>query len=65
MKVIKEGVINLTGKEPDENEIPVLNLAPKFVPTYNRQPYIEIIRTTEICALELEYDGYFEKSERL
>ena len=26
---------------------------------------MNIIQTTEICALELENDGYFEKAERL
>ena len=65
-KIIKEGVINLTGKELNGNKIQLLNLGPKFVPTYNKQrPYMDIIQTTEICALELENDGYFEKAERL
>ena len=65
-KIIKEGVINLTGKELDGNKMQLLNLGPKFVPTYNKQrPYMDIIQTTEICALELENDGYFEKAERL
>ena len=53
--------MNLTGKELDENKIWLLNLDPKFVPSYNRQPS----QTTEICALELENDWYFEKAERL
>ena len=44
----------------------LLNLGPKYVPTYNRQPpYMVIIQTTEICALELENDRYSEKAERL
>lgn len=30
-KVIKEGIINLTGKELNKNEMRVLNLGPKFV----------------------------------
>ena len=46
-KIIKEGVINLTGKELDGNKIQLLNLGPKFVPTYNKQrPYMDIIQTT-------------------
>ena len=66
MKIIKEGVINLTRKKLDGNTIQLLNLGPKFVPTYSKQrPYMDIIQTTEICALELENDGYFEKAERL
>ena len=65
-EIIKEGVINLTGKELDENKIELLNLDPKFVPTYNKQPpYMDIIQTTETCALELENAEYFEKAERL
>ena len=63
-KIIKEGVINLTGNELDENKIRLLNLGPKFVPTYNRQPpYMDIIQITEICALELENDGSFQKQK--
>ena len=65
-KILKEGVINLTGKELDENKIQLLNLGPKFVPTYNKQPpYKDIIQTTEICVLELENDRFFEKVKRL
>ena len=65
-KIIKEGAINLTGKYLDGNKIQLLNLSPKFVPTYNKQrPYMDIIQTIEICGLELENDGYFEKAERL
>ena len=65
-KIIREGVINLTGKELDENKMQLLNLGTKFVPTYNKQPlYMDIIQTTETCALELENDGYFEKAEIL
>ena len=36
-KVIKEGVINLTGKELDGNKIQLLNLGPEFVLTYTKQ----------------------------
>ena len=62
----KERVINLTGKKLDENKIPLLNLDPDFSPTYNREPpYMDIIQTTEICALKLENGAYFQKAERL
>ena len=33
--------------------------------TDNQRPHMEIIQTTEICALELENVWYFEKVERL
>ena len=65
-KIVNEAVINLTGKELDETTIQLLNLGPKFVPTYNKQRrYMDVIQTTEFCALELENDEYFEKAERL
>ena len=60
-KVIKEGVINLTGKELCENKVRVLHLLPKFFPTCSRkQIYMDIIQVTDNCALELENDGYFK-----
>ena len=43
-----------------------LNLGPKFFAPYSRQgPYMDILQTTEICAVELDNDRYFEKAERL
>ena len=36
-------------------KIKLFNLNPKFAPTENRKtPYMDIIQTTEICALDLE-----------
>ena len=62
-EIMKERVINLIGKELDENKMQLLNLGPKFVPTNNiKPPYMDIIQTTEICVLELENDGYLEKA---
>ena len=47
--IIKEGIVNLTGEELDENKIKLLNLGPKFVPMENKKrPYMDIIQTTEI-----------------
>ena len=64
-KAIKEGIIDRTGKELDENEMLLLNLGSKFVLTYIKQPpYIDMIQTIEICALELANGEYFEKGER-
>ena len=64
--IVKEGIVNLTGEELDENKIKLLNLGPKFVPTENRKrPYIDIIQTTEICALDLEREGKFSIAESL
>ena len=50
---VKEGIVNLTGEELDENKIKVLNLGSKFLPTENRKrPYMDIIQTTEICEID-------------
>ena len=58
--IVKEGIVNLTGEELDENKVKLLNLGPKFVPTEDRtRPYMDITQTTEICALDLEREGKF------
>ena len=58
--IIKESIVNLNGEKLDENKTKLLNLGPKFVPTENRKrPYIDIVQTTEICALDLEREGKF------
>ena len=44
----------------------LLNLGPQFVPTENRKRlYMDIIQTTEICALDLEREGKFSIVESL
>ena len=64
--IVKEGIVNLTGEELDENKIKLLNLGPKFVPTENRKrPYMDIIQTTEICALDLEHKRKISIAESL
>ena len=64
--IVKEGIVNLTGEELDENKIKLLNLGPKFVPTKDRtRPYMDITQTAEICALDLEREGKFSIAESL
>ena len=64
--IVKEGIVSLTEEELDENKIKLSNLGPKFVPTENRKrPYMNIIQTAEICALDLEREGKFCVSESL
>ena len=64
--IIKEVIVNLTGEELDENKIKLLNLGPKFVPMETRKrPYMDIIQTAEICALDLEREGKFSIAESL
>ena len=56
--IIKECIVNLTGEELDENKIKLFNFGHKFAPTENRKrPYMDIIKTTEICTLDLEWEG--------
>ena len=58
--------MNLTREELDVNTIKVLNLGPKFVPTQNRKrPYMDIIQTAKICALDLEHEGKFSIAGQL
>ena len=48
-KIVKEGVINLTGKGLDKNKIRVLNLGQNLFQRCNRkQLYMDIIHTIEI-----------------
>ena len=64
-KVVKDAVLNLT-----EHEIPIhhqelLNLGPKFVPTPNHIPYMDIIKNAEIAARSLEKSKKHEEAEHL
>ena len=64
--IVKQGIVNLTGEELDENKAKLFNLGPKSVPTENRKrTYMDIIKTTEICALDLEREGKFSIAESL
>ena len=64
--IVKDGIVNLTGEELDENKIKLLKLDPKFVPTENSKgPYMDIIQATEICALDLERAAKFSIAESL
>ena len=66
LSIIKEDIVNLTREELDVNTIKVLNLGPKFVPTQNRKrPYMDIIQTAKICALDLEHEGKFSIAGQL
>ena len=58
--IVKEDIVNLNREELDENKIKRFNLGPKFVTTENKKrPFIDIIQTTEICALDLKREGKF------
>ena len=64
--IVKEDIVNLNREELDENKIKRFNLGPKFVTTENKKrPFIDIIQTTEICALDLKREGKFNIAESL
>ena len=64
-RAVKTAVLNLTQREIPANHMKLLNLGPKFVPSINKVPVMEIITTTEIAALELERNSQTVEAERL
>ena len=61
----KNAVLNLTDRELPNNQMDLLNLGPKFVPTVKKIPFMDIITTTEIKAIELEKKEKPFEAERL
>ena len=56
--------MSLSGEKLGESKIKLLNLGSKFVPKECRKrPYMDIIQTIEICALDLERKGKFSVAE--
>ena len=64
-QIVKNAVLNLVNDEIPKHHEDLLNLGPKFVPTSNRIPYMEIITKTEKKALELERSNEHVKAEQL
>ena len=62
---LKNVTLNLCDSEIPEHHKEVLELGPKFVPTFNKIPYLDIISTTEATALKLKYDKKEITSEKL
>ena len=58
-------MLNLTDRELPNNQMDLLNLGPKFVPTVKKIPFMDIITTTEIKAIELEKKEKPFEAERL
>ena len=54
-KRTKAPLLNLVGDEIPKHHEELLNLGPKFVPTEERIPFMDVISTTESSALKLEY----------
>ena len=58
-------MLNLTDRELPNNQMDLLNLGPKFVPIVKKIPFMDIITTTEIKAIELEKKEKPFEAERL
>ena len=65
LKFLKPPVLNLTNHELPKHHLDLLNLGPKFVPTTRDLPFMDIVTSTEICALGLERDQKVEIAESL
>ena len=61
---VKSCVLDLASDIPD-NQRTILNLGPKFAVTPKIIPYMEIVTSTEIEALNLEKEGQHPKAELL
>ena len=64
-KLVKDAVLNLTNKDLPDHHKRLLNLGPKFVPTTNQVPYMDIIKNTEIAARSLEKIKQHQEAEHL
>ena len=53
--LIKPAILNRTKEEILKHYQSLLNLGPKFVPTNKNLPFMDIITTTESCALDMEH----------
>ena len=63
--LIKDAVLNLTSRDLPDHHKSLLNLGPKFVPTTDKIPYMNIITSTELAAESLEKLKKHEEAEHL
>ena len=52
--LIKPAILNLTNEEIPKHYESLINLGPKFVSTNKKLPFMDIITSTESCALDME-----------
>jgi hypothetical protein len=64
-KVVKDAILNLTEHEILIHHQELLNFGPKFVPTPNHIPYMDIIKNAEIAVRSLEKSKKHEEAEHL
>ena len=63
--LIKPAILNLTSEEMPKHYESLLNLGPKFVPTNKNLPFMDIITSTESCALDMEQNHKENEAETL
>ncbi|XP_065667816.1 uncharacterized protein LOC136088087 [Hydra vulgaris] len=61
----KNAVLNLCDTKIPNNQNDLLKLGPNFVPSLKHIPYMDIIATTELFALKLEYNNKIENAQDL
>ena len=64
-RLIKPTILNLTKEEIPKHYESLLNLEPKFVPTDKNLPSMDIITSTESCALDMEHNHKENEAETL
>ena len=63
--LIKPAIFNLTKEEILKHYESLLNLGPKFVPTNENLAFMNIITSTESCALDMEHNHKENEAETL
>ena len=63
--LIKPTILNLTKEEIPKHYESLSNLEPKFVPTDKNLPSMDIITSTESCALDMEHNHKENEAETL
>ena len=63
--LIKPAILNLTKEEIPKHYESLLNPGPKFVSTNKNLPFMDIIRSTESCALDMEHNHKENEAETL
>ena len=62
--LLKPAILNLTKQEVNQHQLEP-NLGPKFVPSNKKPPFMDIVNTSEICALSFEKENQIENAEVL
>ena len=63
--LIKPAILNLTKEKIPKHYESLLNLGPKFVPTNKNLPFVDIITSTESCALDMKHNHKENEAETL